>query len=220
MNKVEKRKLLANNLVALLSYKKKSRKNVSEDLKISYSKVCDWTRARTYPDEIELGKLANYLDTTIEQLTNGNSIVNNDKFETEQATKKAKVSVIDISSDDWIIHPVDYEWISVKYLTPEHGYLMFNVVDDLMSPKYDIGDTVLVEFLNNKNIKEDGDYLVKLKEFDSWLFIHIYVKNDGYLVAPLNNNNSKSILPKYYTKKEFIESATQPHKAIRVSKNI
>lgn len=56
---------------------------------------------------------------------------------------------------------------------------MFDVVDDLMSPKYDIGDTVLVEFLNNKSVKEDGDYLVKLKEYDSWLFIHIYVKKDG-----------------------------------------
>lgn len=220
MNKVEKRKLLANNLVALLSYNKKSRKNVSEDLKISYSKVCDWTRARTYPDESELKKLANYLDTTVEQLTNGNSIVNNDRFETEQSTKKAKVSVVDIGSNNGIIYTVDYEWISVKYLTPERGYIMFNVADDLMSPKYNIGDTVLVEFLNNKNIKEDGDYLVKLKEFNTWLFIHIYVKNDGYLVAPLNINNSKSILPKYYTKKEFIESAIEPHKAIRVSKNI
>ena len=81
-------------------------------------------------------------------------------------------------------------------------------------------NTVLVEFLNNKSIKEDGDYLVRLKEYDSWLFIHIYVKPDGYLVAPLNNNNSKSILPKFYTKKEFAESAIQPHKAIRVSKSI
>lgn len=56
------------------------------------------------------------------------------------------------------------------------GYLIFNVADDLMSPKYNVGDTILAEFLNNKVIKEDGDYLVKLKEFDSWLFIHIYVK--------------------------------------------
>ena len=43
------------------------------------------------------------------------------------------------------------------------------------------------------------------------------------------NNNKISILKeitnsfldiKFYTKKEFTESATQPHKAIRVSKNI
>ena len=220
MNKIEMRKILANNLIALLDYKKISRKNVADDLKISYTKVCDWTRARTYPSEIELGKLANYLKTTVEQLTDGDSLINDNGFEPEQSSKKAKISVIDIGSEEWIIHPVDYEWVSTKYLTPETGYLMFDVVDDLMSPKYDIGDTVLVEFLNNKSVKEDGDYLVKLKEFDSWLFIHIYVKKDGYLVAPLNNNNSKSILPKFYTKKEFTESATQPHKAIRVSKNI
>lgn len=220
MNKIEMRKVLANNLVALLDYKKISRKNIADDLKLSYTKVCDWTRARTYPSDIELGKLANYLETTVEQLTDGNSLINDSGFEPEQSSKKAKISVIDIGSEEWIIHPVDYEWVSTKYLTPETGYLMFDVVDDLMKPKYDIGDTVLVEFLNNKSIKEDGDYLVKLKEYDSWLFIHIYVKKDGYLVAPLNNNNSKSILPRFYTKKEFTESATQPHKAIRVSKNI
>lgn len=220
MNKVEMRKILANNLVSLLNYKKISRKNIADDLKLSYTKVCDWTRARTYPNEIELGKLANYLDTTVEQLTNGNSLINDNGFETEEATKKAKISVIDISSEEWVIHPVDYEWVSTKYLKPETGYLIFNIVDDLMAPKYDIGDTVLVEFLNNKSIKEDGDYLIKLNEYDSWLFIHIYVKPDGYLVAPLNNNNSKSILPKFYTKKEFAESAIQPHKAIRVSKSI
>lgn len=220
MNKIEMRKILANNLIALLDYKKKSRKNIADDLNLSYTKVCDWTRARTYPSEFELGKLANYFETTIEQLTDGKSLINDNGFEPEQSTKKAKVSVINIGTDEWIIHPVDYEWVSTKYLKPNTGYLMFDVVDDLMTPKYDIGDTVLVEYLENKFIKEDGDYLVNLKDYGSWLFIHIYVKNDGYLVAPLNNNNSKSILPRFYTKKEFIEKATQPHKAIRVSKNI
>lgn len=43
MNKVEMRKVLANNLVALLDYKKISRKNIADDLKLSYTKVCDWT---------------------------------------------------------------------------------------------------------------------------------------------------------------------------------
>lgn len=220
MNKIEMRKVLANNLVALLNYKKKSRKNISDDLNISYTKVCDWTRARTYPGESELGKLANYFETTVEQLTDGDSLINDNGFDPEQTIQKKKISVIDISTEEWVLHPIDYEWVSARYLKPEVGYLIFNVADDLMSPKYNVGDTILAEFLNNKVIKEDGDYLVKLKEYDSWLFIHIYVKKDGYLVAPLNNNNSKSILPRFYTKKEFTESATQPHKAIRVSKNI
>lgn len=220
MNKLEMRKVLANNLIALLSLRKKTRKNIADDLKMSYTKVCDWSRARTYPNEIELGRLANYLDTTVEQLTSESSIVKENGFETEQATKKKKVSVIDISTEEWIIHPVDYEWVSSKYLTPNTGYLIFDVVDDLMSPKYNIGDTVMVELLNNRVIKEDGDYLIKLIDYDNWLFIHIYVKKDGYLVAPLNNNNSKSFLPKFYTKEEFMKKAPQPHKAVRVSKNI
>lgn len=220
MNKTEMRKILANNLVSLLEYKKISRKNISDDLKISYTKVCDWTRARTYPNQIELGKLANYFETTVEQLTDGASLISDNGFEPEQSSKKVKVSVIDIGTEEWIKHPIDYEWVSAKHIKPNTGYLIFNVVDDLLSPKYEIGDTILAEFLNNRVIKEDGDYLVNLKEHDCWLFIHIYVKKDGFLVAPLNNNNSKSILPKFYTKKEFAESAIQPHKAIRVTKNI
>ena len=220
MNKVEMRKVLANNLVALLDYKKISRKNVADDLKLSYTKVCDWTRARTYPSEIELGKLANYLETTVEQLTDGDSLINDNGFEPEQSSKKAKISVIDIGSEDWIIHPVDYEWVSTKYLTPETGYLMFDVVDDMLSPIYNLGDTVLAQFLDNKPIKSDGDYLLKFKDYDSWLFIHVYVKDNGYLVAPLNNNNSKSFLPRFYTKEEFIKNAFNVHKAVRVSKNI
>lgn len=220
MNKTEMRKVLANNLVALLEYKKISRKNISDDLKISYTKVCDWTRARTYPNQIELGKLANYFETTVEQLTDASSLISDNSFEPEQSSKKFRISVIDLSNDEWVLSPVDYEWVSVKHIKPNTGYLIFNVVDDLLSPKYEIGDTILSEFLNNRVIKEDGDYLVNLKEHDYWLFIHIYVKKDGFLVAPLNNNNSKSILPKFYTKKEFAESAIQPHKAIRVTKNI
>lgn len=220
MNKIENRKILANNLVALLELKKKTRRNIADDLNISYTKVCDWTRARTYPNNNEIGKLANYFETTVEQITSGNSVINDKTFDTEQATKKKKVSVIDIGGEEWINHPIDYEWVSIKHLTPDKGYLIFDVCDDLMAPKYDIGDTVMVELVNNKAIKEDGDYLVNLKEYSSWLFIHICIKKDGYIVAPLNNNNSKSILPKFYTKEEFIQNASEPHKAVRVSKKI
>lgn len=220
MNKVQARKIFANNLIALLSYKNKTRKDISQDLNITYARVCDWSRARTYPNEIELGKLANYFDTTIEQLTNGDPTLDESKFEPEQATQKSKVSVIDISTEEWINHPVDYEWVSSKYLEPERGYLIFDVADNLMIPKYNIGDTIMAEFLNNRTVKEDGDYLVRSKEHDSWLFLHIYCKKDSYLVTPLNIDNSKSILPKLYTKKEFLENFTQPHKAVRVSKNI
>ena len=97
---------------------------------------------------------------------------------------------------------------------------MFDVVDDMLSPIYNLGDAVLVQFLDNKPIKSDGDFLLKLKDYDFWLFIHVYVKDNGYLVAPLNNNNSKSFLPRFYTKEEFIKNAFNVHKAVRVSKNI
>ena len=43
-------------------------------------------------------------------------------------------------------------------------FQMFDVVDDMLSPIYNLGDTVLAQFLDNKPIKTDGNYLLKLKE--------------------------------------------------------
>ena len=51
MTKEEQRKILGNNLVAFLELKGKSRKDVSDALNTSYTKVCDWTKARTYPNQ-------------------------------------------------------------------------------------------------------------------------------------------------------------------------
>lgn len=136
MTKEEQRKILGNNLVALLELKEKSRKDVSDALNTSYTKVCDWTKARTYPNQHDLGRLAFYFDTTIEQLTSANAVIKENGFDPEKSTSKKKVSVIDIGTDEWVISPVDYEWVSIKHLKPNTGYLMFDVVDDMLSPIY------------------------------------------------------------------------------------
>ena len=72
---------------------------------------------------------------------------------------------------------------------------MFYVSDDLMSPKYQYNDLVLVEaLLDNSNI-ESGDYLVFLDKENKRLFMHIYDKGDYLIITPLNINNSKGIMP-------------------------
>lgn len=220
ITKEEMRITLANNLTALLDQKNKSRKDISDGLKVPYSVACDWVKGRTYPNQYNLGKLAFFLDTTIEQLTTQNSAINEKGFNPENSTSKRKVAVIDIATDEWIKSPVDYEWISTKNLKPNGNYLMFEVVDDLLSPIYNIGDMILAESLDGKILKNEGDYLLSLSDIGSMLFVHVYIKNNGYLVAPLNNNNKKSFLPIFYTNEEFILKVGNIHKAVRVTKNI
>lgn len=220
MTKEEMRITLGNNLTTLLDQKKKSRKDISDELGVPYSVACDWVKARTYPNQHNLGKLAFFFGTTIEQLTTPNSAINEKGFDPEKSSSKRKIAVIDIASDEWIKSPIDYEWISNKYLKPNGNYLIFEVPDDLLSPNYNPKDIVLAESLDGKIVKNEGDYLLKLSDYDYMLFVHIYIKDNGYLVAPLNNNNSKSFLPRFYTSEEFILNARNVHKAIRVSKNI
>ena len=220
ITKEEMRITLGNNLTALLDQKKKSRKDISDELGVPYSVACDWVKARTYPNQHNLGKLAFLFDTTVEQLTTPNSAINENGFDPEKSTSKRKIAVIDITTDEWIKSPIDYEWISNKYLKPNGNYIMFEVFDDLLSPTYNPGDMILAESLDGKILKSEGDYLLKLQDYDSMLFVHVYIKDDGYLVAPLNNNNEKAFLPRFYTNEEFIPYVRNIHKAIRVSKNI
>ena len=93
VTKEEMRITLSNNLNKLLDEKKISRRQISDDLNINYPVVCDWVKARTYPSQHNLGKLAFYLGTTIEQLTSPNSAINEDgffKYDITDSYKQAK----------------------------------------------------------------------------------------------------------------------------------
>ena len=54
MNKNEIRNIFSANLKQLLKDQNKNRKDLANDLNIAYSRVCDWSRARTLPTDDEM----------------------------------------------------------------------------------------------------------------------------------------------------------------------
>jgi transcriptional regulator with XRE-family HTH domain len=216
MNKNEIRNIFSINLKILLERHHIKRKKLANDLNITYSRVCDWSRARTLPTEAEMIKIAAYFDVSVAELKKEFDI----KYvggpnRIEYNDEKKRVRVYDLNRGT----VVAYEEISLEFAeNEEYVHIMILVPDNLMYPKYNINDLVLLKNVFAKDIDE-GDYLINSKDSEEILFIHIYCLDDKLLISPLNINNSKNLRPFELTKDE-INKKYEIFKAIAVTKKI
>ncbi len=195
LKKNELRSIFSKNLTNFLDAKGVNRTQMANELQISYTRICDWARGRTYPTQKELEFIAGYFNTSVETLTQEielQTIENIKENYYNEDDEKEQVRIYDIQNGI-ICGP---EMVSTRYFENKKSvHIMFYVSDDLMSPKYQYNDLVLVEaLLDNSNI-ESGDYLVFLDKENKRLFMHIYDKGDYLIITPLNINNSKGIMP-------------------------
>lgn len=212
MKKIELREIFAKNFINLMSSNNVTRKQVSEDLNFSYSKVCDWSRARTYPDQIELTKLASYFSRTIDELT-----AEVEEYEEDGGitidTKRQTVRIYDFETN----RVIGRELVSYKDCDPDVVQVMFYVNDDLMLPKFEIGDLIMAKRVLSTDNIIDGDYL--LRNPGNPLFIHIYCINDKEIViSPINIKNSKNILPYTILKDELLKNYSEIYLATRFTR--
>ena len=188
MNKYEIRNIFSANLKQLLKDQNKNRKELAKDLNIAYSRVCDWSRARTLPTDEEMNSIANYFGVEINNLIKDvglPNIMNNNPIEFND--KKQNIRVYDLESGQVVGH----QDVCNNFLyNPDATHISFIMSNDSMIPKYNIGDLIILEIIWNPKELDDGDYL--LTDKNGWGdFSHLYKKKDGYLKAPLNINNSK-----------------------------
>ena len=216
MNKNEIRNIFSINLKILLERNHIKRKKLSEDLEIAYSRVCDWSRARTLPTQDEMLKIASYFDVSINDLTKEINISYKEGIDSSKYNDdKKRIRVYDLNSGAVVGH----EQTSIEFCQNEDFiHIMILVPDDSMSPKYDINDLVLFKNIEVKNI-DDGDYLLNSKNNEKDLFIHIYKLDNKFLISPLNINNTKHIRPFELTNDELNKNY-EIFKAIAVTKKI
>ena len=220
MDKKDLRNIFAKNLNILLGAKGMTRKQLADALDISYSRVCDWSRARTYPTEDEIVTLSGFFYMEVDDITqeigiNNTANIKNDFFNNDD--KKEELRIYD--SEHFAI--CSSEIVSSRYYNDPKGiHFMFYVSDDLMKPKYSYNDLVLVEAINDIKKIEDGDYfIISNNKQKSW-FMHIYKRDDDeFIFAPINIANSKNILPRTLTK-EQIKQEYKLYKAIAITKKI
>ena len=215
MNKNEIRNIFSANLKRLLKDKKRNRKGLANDLNIAYSRVCDWSRARTLPPDKEMKSIALYFNIKTDDLIKDIGLPNHiSRNPIEFNEKTQRIRVYDLDSGQVIGHQdICYGFLNNQEAT----HISFIMNDDSMLPKYNIGDLVILEIIWNPSDLEDGDYLITDKK--GWGdFSHLYKRKDGYLKAPLNINNSKDSYV-YDIHEEDIKKYTI-YKAIAVIKKI
>ena len=215
MNKNEIRNIFSINLKILLDKSHLKRKKLADDLEIAYSRVCDWSRARTLPTPDEMIKIATYFDVPVSELTKEITINYKNSSDVKYNDEKKRVRVYDLNSGVMIAH----EDVSLEFCQKEDLiHIMILVPDDSMLPKYNINDLVLLKNIELKDIDE-GDYFLNSKDNQNDLFIHLYCMDDKFLISPLSINNTKNIRP-FEISKEDIINKYDIYKAIAVTKKI
>ena len=212
MQKKELRNVFAFNFKRILKEKNLSRKDVAEAINIPYTKVCDWSRARTYPNQIALMQIARYLKVSIESLTS-EMLLNDEKASTGEV-QTVPINIYDVDSSEVI----GQELIPIKDFDSSTNQICFYITDDAMSPKYEIGDLILSSSIEDLSNLKEGDYLIK--NMMNAYVVRIYPKDDAYLVTPLNPNNSKNLTSRYWDIDDFSVKYNQVFKITRVTKYI
>ena len=212
MQKKELRNVFAFNFKRILKEKNLSRKDVAEAIDIPYTKVCDWSRARTYPNQMDLMKLAKYLKVSIESLTS--EMLLNDEKTSIGEVQTVSINIYDVDSSEVI----GQELIPIKDFDSTTNQICFYITDDTMNPKYEIGDLILSSSVEDLSNLKEGDYLIK--NMMNAYVVRIYPKDDVYLVAPLNPDNSKHLTSRYWGITDFAEKYSQVFKITRVTKYI
>lgn len=221
MSKRDEREIIAMNLKELLRAKKKTAKQVAEDLKVSYSTFGDWTRARTSPSASQLKDVANYFGTTIGNLTTLASDFMSNTTDAEILDSKMRIQILEdmgIEPDESSFKTITCEYVP-RTLPGVDDSIGYTLKDDSMEPEYHKGDIVIarrVKYLNT----DGGDYILDEGIENEWLpilrFARVYRCDGGVIITPLKINNEKGYLPEKLTEAEYLKKYRAKYSIIRL----
>lgn len=167
---------------------------------IPYSTICDWTSGRTYPNTVNISKLAEVLGINVSQLQN-------DRSKNRVAVLGRIPAGIPLEAIEEIL---DYEEISDDMLKGDKEYFALRIAGDSMYPNYLLGDTVIFEKTSDC---ENGSHCAVMVNGGDATFKKIIKSDKGIILQPLNDKYE----PVFYTNDDIIN---KPVKIIGVAKEI
>ncbi len=190
------RETFVKQLKKYMTIKKKSQKDISNELGIPTTTVSNWYLGKKYPRPDSMQKLADYFGIKMEELISDNSTI---KTGVKIPVLGTVIAGIPITAIEEIL---DYEEIS-ESLAKTGDFYALKIKGTSMEPKMSEGDIVIVR---QQNYVENNQIAIVLINGDEATVKQVRYRNDG---IELIGFNSYVYPPTFYTKEQILNLPIQ-----------
>lgn len=201
----------ASNLKHLRVQAKMTQDELAKKLDKDYSTIGKWELGQRSPIMIDVIKIAELFNVSLEKLIGGSIIFDN-------------AEIVDITPDNIKIpvlgripagmpleaieekYTVDYEEIPKDWLKGGKEYFALKLDGDSMEPEYHDKDIII--FMKTSDCESGQDCCIKINGYDA-TFKRVKKQENGIMVIPLNENNSTGFSTTFYTNEDIINKPIQ-----------
>lgn len=208
---------IASNLKHLRLLNKKTQDDIAKLCDKKNTAISNWEKGIREPDSIDLAKLSNYFNVSIDDLMKKDLRFDNAEY-IDVTTKIVKVPVLGVIKAGTPIEAqediIEYVDIPEDWTKGNKKYYGLKIQGDSMYPKYEENDIVIFEQTEDfiKANKKDCAVMVN---GDDATFKNVTITESGITLIPLNINNSDGYQPTFYDKEQI---KNKPVKIIGIAK--
>lgn len=208
---------IASNIKHLRLLNKKTQDDIAKLCDKKNTAISNWEKGIREPDSIDLAKLSNYFNVSIDDLMKKDLRFDNAEY-IDVTTKIVKVPVLGVIKAGTPIEAqediIEYVDIPEEWTKGNKKYYGLKIQGDSMYPKYEENDIVIFEQTEDfiKANKKDCAVMVN---GDDATFKNVTITESGITLIPLNINNSDGYQPTFYDKEQI---KNKPVRIIGVAK--
>ena len=195
---------IASNLKHLRLLNKKTQDDIAKLCDKKNTAISNWEKGIREPDSIDLAKLSNYFNISIDDLMKKDLRFDNAEY-IDVTTKIVKVPVLGVIKAGTPIEAqediIEYVDIPEEWTKGNKKYYGLKIQGDSMYPKYEENDIVIFEQTEDYIRANKKDCAVMVNGDDA-TFKNVTITESGITLIPLNINNSDGYQPTFYDKEQ------------------
>lgn len=195
---------IASNLKHLRLLNKKTQDDIAKLCDKKNTAISNWEKGIREPDSIDLAKLSNYFNISIDDLMKKDLRFDNAEY-IDVTTKIVKVPVLGVIKAGTPIEAqediIEYVDIPEEWTKGNKKYYGLKIQGDSMYPKYEENDIVIFEQTEDYVKANKKDCAVMVNGDDA-TFKNVTITESGITLIPLNINNSDGYQPTFYDKEQ------------------
>ena len=196
---------IASNLKHLRLLNKKTQDDIAKLCDKKNTAISNWEKGIREPDSIDLAKLSNYFNISIDDLMKKDLRFDNAEY-IDVITKIVKVPVLGVIKAGTPIEAqediIEYVDIPEDWTKGNKKYYGLKIQGDSMYPKYVENDIVIFEQTEDYVKANKKDCAVMVNGDDA-TFKNVTITESGITLIPLNINNSDGYQPTFYDKEQI-----------------